>query len=50
MRFNGKLLKRGGTIPMIGEGRLEAKNREFKDLKSLFSYKYSMFRHTAQQQ
>lgn len=27
MRFNGKLLKGDGTIPMVGEGWLVAKNR-----------------------
>lgn len=27
MRFNGKLLKGDGTIPMVGEAWLVAKNR-----------------------
>lgn len=47
MRFNGKLLKGDGTIPVIGEGWLVAKNRA-KNLKSLLSYKYSVFGYIAQ--
>lgn len=43
MRFNGKLLKGDGTIPMVGEGWLVAKNRAENKKNACFSYKYSMF-------
>lgn len=36
MRFNGKLLKGDGTIPMVGEGWLVAKNRAKNKKKARF--------------
>lgn len=36
MRFNGKLLKGDGTIPMVGKGCLVAKNRAENKKKLVF--------------
>lgn len=35
MRFNGKLLKGDGTIPVVGEGWLVSKNRAKNFFKKL---------------